>query len=100
MTLPAAVQFAVLGGIVLVEFVIAKHTHVDAKLRALPTWLKFVVGGVATSPLFVPTQGIALAGVFDPAVVAVAVSLTLWLLLPLLFDRAVETDRRSWNPTC
>jgi hypothetical protein len=54
MALPATVQFAILGGIILVGFIIAKHTHVDAKLRALPTWLQFIVGGVAGGLLLGP----------------------------------------------
>jgi hypothetical protein len=100
MALPATVQFAILGGIILVGFIIAKHTHVDAKLRALPTWLQFIVGGVAGSPLFTLNQGFVLEGVLDPYIVAIAISLTLWFVLPLLFYRAVETEPRQQDSAC
>jgi len=100
MTLSAPVQFALLGSIILVEFVIAKHAHVDAKLRALPTWLKLIVGGVATSPYLTINQGFVLGGVLDPTVVAIATSLTLWLVLPLLFYRSVGTEPPTQNVAC
>jgi len=100
MTLPATVQFAILSGIILVGFIIAKHTHVDAKLRALPIWFKLLVGGIAVSPLFTLDQGFVLEGVLDPGIVAIAISLTLWLVLPLIFYRAVITDRQDQNATC
>lgn len=100
MALPALVQYAILAGIVIVGFLIAKYTHVDAKLRTLPTWLKFLVGGIAGSPLFTLNHGFVLEGVLDPSVVAIAISLTLWLVLPLLFYRVVETEPWQQNAAC
>jgi hypothetical protein len=100
MSLPAPVQFAILGGIVLIEFISAKYTHVDAKLRALPIWFQLLVGGVAVSPLFTLNQGFVLEGVLDPDIVAIAISLTLWLVLPLLLYRAVETEPWRQNSDC
>lgn len=100
MTLPAPVQFVLLGSIILIEFVVAKYTRVDAKLRALPTWLQLIVGGVASSPFLTINQGFMLGGVLDPTVVVIATSLTLWLVLPLLFYRAVETEPLTQNAAC
>lgn len=100
MTLPATIQFAILGGIVLVGFIIAKYAHIDAKLRVLPTWLQFLVGGIAVSPLFTLDQGLVLEDVLDPSVVAIAISLTLWLILPLLFYRAIGVEPPNQNTTC
>lgn len=100
MALPAPAQYAILIGIVIVGFTIAKYTHVDAKLRALPIWHKLLVGGVATSPYLTLNQGFVSEGVLDPAIVIIAISLTLWLVLPLFLYRAVETEPWQQNPAC
>lgn len=100
MTLSAPVQFGILGGVVVVGLVIAKYTRVDGKLRALPLWLQCLVGGVAASPLFVLDERVVLEGVLDPFVVAIIVSLTLWMVLPLLFYRAVAPEPPRRNETC
>lgn len=100
MALPAPVQFAVLIGIIIVGFTIAKRTHVDAKLRTLPIWHKLLVGGVATSPYLTLNHGFDPEGVLDPAIVIIAISLTLWLVLPLLLYRAVETEPWRQNSAC
>lgn len=100
MTLPAIIQFAILGGIVLVGVIIAKYAYVDAKLQRLPTWLQLLVGGIGVSPLFTLDHGFVLEGVLDPSVVAIAISLALWLILPLLFYRAIGAEPPNQHGTC
>jgi hypothetical protein len=91
-SLPAAVELALVVVAFAGGYALARRTRADAALRSLSPWRQVAVGAVAIAPIAVEEH--LAVGPVDGIVVGFAASMLAWATLPVLLarDRA-STDR-------
>jgi drug/metabolite transporter (DMT)-like permease len=92
-------SLAVFVAALAVGFAVERRVGSDAKLETLPWYLQLLVGGLAITPILHFEDRLTV-GPSDGLVVAFAVSLVLWIVLPVVLSQLVNHDGTAASSEC